>query len=911
MNSQSHLMLQQIVVATSKDWTPEFPGWTMIRLGHGYGYWVEPGSSREIKIAEVVVTPAQARGQFRASCLADSVLQYFYVQPELLLWLLTLPEFRFLEGLAANPEKPVRIIASTDDIARRFGEICDQGNSNSLPTRTQLLQLFVDLFAHSVEAARSRDTEQRLPDSRQRLKQMMDQMPETDLMNIPAHRLASKMNCSARHFNRLFLEEFGVSLRSKQTIMRMKRACYLLQDPEVKIIDVASECGYESLGLFNATFKKHFRTSPGLWRKYQEEKHRVRSPRRLSGAALATVVAVVMLLLGGLNALAVKDASAAERRPDNSTPMTFEVNDYRVEGNTLLPTNTVAKVFEGYHGKKVSVDQIREAVSSLVLAYRARGYVTVGVSLPPQQITNGVVRVNVVEGKLSDIRVSGNHYFSSNNVMRALPGLRTNLILNGKMFQAELDRANANRDRQIYPEIQPGPEPGTSALVLGVKDRFPLHGKVELNNQSTPGTPDLRVNTSIAYQNLWQREHSIGVQYGFTPQDFKETNPRNYPFYDLPLVANYSGFYRIPLQRPESIEEQMAAKPLSFGYDEASRQFRLPPSSGLADLTLYAAGSTSDTGVKLGPLVNMDPSKNQSTNKLSTTSQDSGRDLTDNGILGLRIGKPLPEMAKIKSSLSFGFDFKSFRLASYNTNNFVYSLNYTNQTTGLYDPVQSEVHSPQAVRQLSAQYLPFSLRWDAFRPDKYGSTSLGLNASVNLPFDPFSGRSDFEAISGKSQTSGQYVTLTPSFTRDQRIYEEWTMLMRADGQWANEPLISNEQFAVGGVGGVRGYQEGEQYGDRGWRVSLEPRTPVVDVGLVDGTMPMRLRGSVFMDYGQTYFIDSSGQKSGPALWGTGCGLSITIGNSLDLRLILAWPLMNTPYTTAGSGRVHFMVGAQF
>ncbi len=54
--------------------------------------------------------------------------------------------------------------------------------------------------------------------------------------------------------------------------------------------------------------------------------------------------------------------------------------------------------------------------------------------------------------------------------MRALPSLHTNMLLNEPVFRAELNRANGNRDRQIYPVVGPGPEPGTSALNLKVKE---------------------------------------------------------------------------------------------------------------------------------------------------------------------------------------------------------------------------------------------------------------------------------------------------------------------------------------------------------------------------------------------------------------------------------------------------------
>ena len=50
------------------------------------------------------------------------------------------------------------------------------------------------------------------------------------------------------------------------------------------------------------------------------------------------------------------------------------------------------------------------------------------------------------------------------------------------------------------------------------------------------------------------------------------------------------------------------------------------------------------------------------------------------------------------------------------------------------------------------------------------------------------------------------------------------------GQWASEPIISNEQFPLGGTGGVRGYREGESYGDSGWHAQLNVRAPPINVG---------------------------------------------------------------------------------
>ena len=230
----------------------------------------------------------------------------------------------------------------------------------------------------------------------------------------------------------------------------------------------------------------------------------------------------------------------------NASPR-LTIKGYVVDGNDLLSDQTLQNVLAKYMGTNITFSDLANMQKELTMEYRLRGFDTVSVTIPQQRMTNSMLKLAIFEGTLASIRIHGNRYFSSNNVMRALPGLKTNIVLNSKTFQPELDRANANQDRQIYPQIGQGPDVDTTALDLMVKDRLPLHAKVELNNQSSPGTPDLRVNTSAVYNNLWQHDHSLGVQYSFSPETYKAGD--QWDFYDRPLVANYSAFYRMPLDR--------------------------------------------------------------------------------------------------------------------------------------------------------------------------------------------------------------------------------------------------------------------------------------------------------------------------------------------------------------------------
>jgi hemolysin activation/secretion protein len=601
--------------------------------------------------------------------------------------------------------------------------------------------------------------------------------------------------------------------------------------------------------------------------------------------------------------VALASTPAKEKKADSPH---FLVRAYEIRGDTLLTEATLTSILKKYTGTNIGIEEIGKARAELQMEYRNRGYPTVSVTVPQQQLTNGIVKIRVFQGWLSEIAVLGNRFFSSNNVRRSLPSLKEHTILNGTVFQAELDRANANQDRQIYPELSPGPSANTSDLTLKVKDRLPVHGKIELDNQNSPGTPELRINSSLVDNNLWQHEHSIGLQYSFSPELQKTAD--DWSWYDRPRIANYSTFYRMPLGNPQNIEDTIAAKPGGFGYDEATRKFRLPAASGKAELNVFASRSTIDTGVETVLSENL-----YNANGNSLDRRDVQQDLTTTSDVGTRLSLPLPGTDNFRSTFSGGLDYKYYKLISAKTNIFTlssYVIDYTSDPSHPQTNInRSEVVSPVPTTEHVLDYLPLSVRYDGSLKDALGTTTFGLGLNGNAWYS--GSKSNLQGISGSSDSSGYWVALTPSFSRDLLIHTNWVLTFRADGQWTSEPLISNEQFGLGGINSVRGYHEGEVFGDTGWRVSLEQKTPPHVIGLVGGTAPLTIRGSVYMDYGEAYLLDPNGRDRRTALWGTGFGAVASLGAHFEARFLFSWPLMRTSFTESGEPRFDFSLSAQF
>ena len=738
MLGETHLAIRELTLLPSGEWFPKAEAWIVARISTGAAYWIKPGGARQLAAGDMLVVAPKSQGLLRASSLGPLTFQFFFAQPRLLSGLLPASVWEQLERQSVAEVEEV-VIPAHEALAQRFSEIVAQPARSSFELRCRLLQLWGESISGLLREPLDSGGE---ADLRNRFRQLLSEVSEAELAGCSLGELAARLHCSERHFSRLFHEEFKVAFRARQTEIRLQRASQLLAESNAKVINVALESGYRHLGLFNTMFKRHFGMTPTQWREQSRKTPGGRWQRslgRICGVLVLAVLHICVSVQGQTNEPAKagtpngtpSQTNAPAAATTNQQP-SFEVRRYDVRGNTLLSQPVINAIFAEATGKEVTLDQIRKAMARLQTAYREHGYASISVGLPQQQLTNAMVIVQVTEAPLVAVTIVGNRFFSSNNIMRALPVLRdvgvySNVVLNSQVLQGELDGANANRDRQIYPVLGPGPDPGTSELTLKIKDRLPLHGRLELDNAYTPGTPALRMNANLTYNNLWQLDHQIGLQYTFTPQEMKDTDLHVTTPFDDPEVATYSAYYRLPLGDVTGLAEEINANPLNFGYSEVTHQFTLPPAPGRSELNFYASRSTSDTGVKFTPREQVAITNNP---LLSISKDESGQDVTLNENLGGRLSIPLPSTSRFRGTLAFGIDFKRYRLSSFNTNNFYITTTVTN-TTGSSNITQV-VSSPQDTRNDGVDYLPFNVgaQWSLL--DKLGMTFFNLGVNFNV-----------------------------------------------------------------------------------------------------------------------------------------------------------------------------------
>lgn len=127
----------------------------------------------------------------------------------------------------------------------------------------------------------------------------------------------------------------------------------------------------------------------------------------------------------------------------------------------------------------------------------------------------------------------------------------------------------------------------------------------------------------------------------------------------------------------------------------------------------------------------------------------------------------------------------------------------------------------------------------------------------------------------------------------------WLFVTSIDGQYANQPLISGEQFFLGGGRSVRGFPEQTVSGDRGFRLSTELYTPEI---------APRQKLVIFVDQGEYWRLDPQvGEVPQDYLASVGIGWRYLKPGGLSLALDFAYVLNGIPTVTPHSTRVHFSI----
>ena len=192
------------------------------------------------------------------------------------------------------------------------------------------------------------------------------------------------------------------------------------------------------------------------------------------------------------------------------------VQQIEILGSTVLQPEIEALV-ANYEGQDVRLDQLFQLRSDLTQLYIDQGYITSGAFLPNNQdFSDGVVRIQVVEGQLEDLEITGLKRLKKSYIRdRILPG--TQAPLNQKKLEEKLQLLQLNPlIKRVNAELTAGSAPGLSILLLDLEQAREFHAGVAFDNYRNPAIGSLQGSLDLAHDNVIGYGDRLEASYNVT-----------------------------------------------------------------------------------------------------------------------------------------------------------------------------------------------------------------------------------------------------------------------------------------------------------------------------------------------------------------------------------------------------------
>ena len=205
-----------------------------------------------------------------------------------------------------------------------------------------------------------------------------------------------------------------------------------------------------------------------------------------------------------------------DQPPLSTDDMPFKITRFEFQDNTAFNDEALRKVTQTFVGDNKTFADIAAARSAVTQLYIDSGYATSGAIVPPQQVVDGIVKLQIVEGSLAEIEVMGTRRLNRGYISSRI-GVGANAPLNVNRLVERLQLLQSDPLVEIVSaDLQASPEPGENILVVSVVEADSFGMTYTLDNNRSPSVGTVRHQLQVTEGNLTGLGDRLSVGYTLT-----------------------------------------------------------------------------------------------------------------------------------------------------------------------------------------------------------------------------------------------------------------------------------------------------------------------------------------------------------------------------------------------------------
>jgi len=207
------------------------------------------------------------------------------------------------------------------------------------------------------------------------------------------------------------------------------------------------------------------------------------------------------------------------------------VNSIEVSPSEILTREEINGVIGQYVGKNVFMSDIQAAINGLNNLYAEKGYVTARAYLPEQTVTNGNIKIELIESKIGNVTVVNNRYTTDKYILKRIPEKSGELFDIVNLEQDVLDFNRYHEGVNLSANLKAGEVPGTTDIELTAQETFPFHLIGMMDNAGRRSTGSLRGGPALVADSLFHHRDQMTIGSYFS-------GGATSPFFDYSFPVN-------------------------------------------------------------------------------------------------------------------------------------------------------------------------------------------------------------------------------------------------------------------------------------------------------------------------------------------------------------------------------------
>lgn len=192
-------------------------------------------------------------------------------------------------------------------------------------------------------------------------------------------------------------------------------------------------------------------------------------------------------------------ASRPDAVHDPSAPR-FTVNAFTFVGNTVYTERQLKQLTERFIDLQLNLYDLNRAADTVTQLYRETGFPISRAIIPAQKVENGIVRIEVIEGRLANISIVGNSRYSADLISGRTGSLPKNELVTVPRLERSLLLMNDLPGLSARATLAPGADYGSTDMVIRTEEK-PFAASVSLDNHGRRETGETRVDAALDLNN--------------------------------------------------------------------------------------------------------------------------------------------------------------------------------------------------------------------------------------------------------------------------------------------------------------------------------------------------------------------------------------------------------------------------